>query len=510
MVLDVQLIKNESIYCKESALATVARYLKRDYRMMFVAMFGFDYLDKSESNNQRIGDRMVSGVAMQDVEEILRKYHGIAVENKTVCDIEETVKTQIDRKMPILTFLNPALCEWTGEIEGEVFFLAIGYDDSYVYGYDLHSDSSSVEKIKISDLVKCYEEDNEVQVYKVVSEEREVSIEDIKESMRKFYDKNETDKKIYRLAEDLSENFAEEFEGEEYDELTDLPFFSKLIDIVRGKKLFVDTCYYVFEKTNDEFAKYIGDHYMDIGEQWNVIWNTLVKFYLLNCDEDQSDGIKEIIREIVDSLKNVADEEQKLVKNALGNAEITDRIVRWANKLAEDEGYSYYDVDISSILDNKAFLETDSEICADLTGNSEYFIEGKSDDNRTIPIGKTQFRIHKGYDNFVCNKQIINVTPGKYKKMYILGCAEWGSACGKMQVGDDHYVNNLWLEFSDWFFCKMNRENEWSGKAIDYEQNEVRRGLFCLDYELKQDETISWMKFPSVGNMHVFGIKLLY
>lgn len=510
MILDVDLVKNQSIYCKESALATVANYLNRDYRMMFMDMFGFDYLDNKNGNDQKIGDRMISGVSMRDVEEILREYHGIAAENKIVHDIEKTVKEQIDQKTPVLLYLSPVFCEWTGETDGVVFFLAIGYDDSYAYGYDLHSDSSSVEKIHISDLIKCYETENEVQLYTVVSEEKSVSIENIKESMSKYYIQNGAKEKIYELAEDLSENYVEEFKGEEFDEMIDLPFFAKLIDVVRGKKLFVDTCYYVFEKSNDEFAKYIGDHYMDIGEQWNAIWKTLTKFYILNCDDDQTDGFKEIISDIVDSLKNVADEEQKLIENALGNAEITERIIRWADKIAEDDGYEYYDVDLSPIFDNKGFYEAGSDIFADLTGSCEYFVDGVLGDDRTIPIGKTLFTIHKGYDNLVCDKQKINVNFKGCKKIYVLGCAEWGSACGKLQVGNDEYVNNLWLEFSDWFFCKMNRKNEWSGSAIDYEQNEAQRGLFCLDFELNMEEPISWIKFPSVGNMHIFGIKLLY
>ena len=315
MILDVQLIKNESIYCKESALATVANWLNRDYRMMFIAMLGFDYTEEGNMTNRKLGERIVSGVSMLDIESTLQYYHGIAVENKMVSNIDEIIVEQIDQKMPVLTYIQPALCEWTREVEGIVFFLVIGYDDSFVYGFDLHSDSSSVEKLLIRDLVKCYTSLNEVQLYKVVSDERMVTIEEIKEAMRKYYDLENTEKKIIKLAEDLSKGYVEEFKSEDGEEFIDLPFFSELIDIVRGKKLFVETCYYIFEKTGDEFAKYIGAKYIDIGEQWNNVWKILVKFYILNSDETDGDNIEEIISEIVECLKNVAKEEMRSVPN---------------------------------------------------------------------------------------------------------------------------------------------------------------------------------------------------
>ncbi len=510
MILDVQLIKNESIYCKESALATVANWLNRDYRMIFRAMIGFDYTEKNNVINKKVGERIVSGVSMFDIERALQYYHGIAIENKMTDKIDDIIVDQIEKKMPVLTYVQPTVCDWISETEGIVFFLVIGYDASFFYGFDLHSDSSSVKKILIGDMNKCYVGTNEVQIYKVVGDERIVSFEDIKESMREYYDVDNTEKKIIKLAEDLREGYIEEFTGEAGEEFIDLPLFANLVDIVRGKKLFAETCRYIYEKTDDEFIKYIGDIYIDIGEQWNNVWKELVKFYILNDGEADISSIDEMMCELVECLKNVASEEKLLVENVFGEAVIKNQIIRVSDKIAEDIGFKYLDVDLLDFFDNKAFYDSESGIHADLTGNCEYFKENILSSNRKIHIGKTEFSIGVGYDNFLCNNQIIYIEPGFYKKIYVLGCAEWGSGCGKVLVGSEHYVNTLWLEMQDWFYCKMDRINEWSGKAIDYEQNEVERGLFCLDYELNEQEEISWIKFPNVNNIHIFGIKLLY
>lgn len=98
MILDVQLIKNESIYCKESALATVANWLNRDYRMIFRAMIGFDYTEKNNVINKKVGERIVSGVSMFDIERALQYYHGIAIENKMTDKIDDIIVDQIEKK----------------------------------------------------------------------------------------------------------------------------------------------------------------------------------------------------------------------------------------------------------------------------------------------------------------------------------------------------------------------------------------------------------------------------
>lgn len=511
MILDVKLIKNSSIYCEESALATVANWLNRDYRMMFSGMLEFDYSRTYDFVGQKIGERIQSGISLPEMIDLLQHYHGIRAEmRKAGNNIKELVINQINHKMPVLTYLSAQVCNWNGDKTGNIYFLIIGYDNDFLYGYDLHNNSDALEKLPYDILQENYTNSKDVQVYEVVENERSVGFEEVKKIVQERYDLEKTEKKIVKMAEDLQKGYTGEFINDLCEEFRYIPISSRLIDIVRGRKLFAETCYYIAEISGDKFIQYIGDCYIDIGERWNIVWNMLAKAYLINNDERIERKISVIIDDVVNRIKNAAQMEKKLILNIFGECEIKERMVRTSNKIKEDSGYKFIDLNIADFFDNKAFQENKSEVKADMTGYGEFFQTGELPDNRIIIVGKTGFYINTtSYDNLICNNQIIAVKPNRYNKIYILGCAEWGDGSGKLQIGNDHYVDSLWMEFPDWYYCKMNMENGWSGKAIDYEGKVVERGLFCLDFELNENEVISWIKLPSVKNMHIFGIKFL-
>ena len=512
MILNVDLIKNSSIYCSESALATAANWLKRDYRMMFSGMLGFDFVEKGDLIQKRIGERVNSGILIQDIVYALKYYHGIVAERKQIDgNIKEVIIEQINQEAPILTYISPVFCDWTDSKYYKVYFLIIGYDDCFVYGYDLHNNSNNIEKLSLKTLEENYIEQKEVQVYKIGGNEKKIDFEEIKKIVKNKYDVTQTPIKMKKFADELEDNYAKEFECEYYIDFRSIPLLEKLADIVRGRKLFSEACYYVAEKTGDQFAQHVGICYADIGEQWNVVWSMLAKVYALNKEGNVEDKVRLIIKEAADRIRKVADVEKDLMSNMFGECKIYEKLIKASNNIEADSGYEYkdIDIDISHFFDNKAFEETAADINADLTGHGECFQCGELPDDRMIHVGKTEFYINTGYDNLICNNQIINVQPNVYKKIYILGCAEWGNGSGKVQIGNDVYEETLLLEFPDWYYCKMNKNTVWRGKAVDFERNNVERGLFCLDFKLNESEIISKIKLPVATNVHIFGIKLL-
>lgn len=146
-----------------------------------------------------------------------------------------------------------------------------------------------------------------------------------------------------------------------------------------------------------------------------------------------------------------------------------------------------------------------------MTGKNEYFEGDKSLKNRKVFVGKTSFVISSEFDNFKCMNQRLDIIDiGITKKIYILGCAEWGNGYGKLLVGYEDSVESIILEFPDWYFSRTESTYvAWRGEAIDSEGNGVERALFCLDYELPKEKEIKWIKFPDADNIHIFGIKLL-
>ena len=57
-----------------------------------------------------IRERIVSGVSMFDIERALQYYHGIAIENKMTDKIDDIIVDQIEKKMPVLTYVQPTVC----------------------------------------------------------------------------------------------------------------------------------------------------------------------------------------------------------------------------------------------------------------------------------------------------------------------------------------------------------------------------------------------------------------
>lgn len=512
MILNVKMIKNPSIYCNESAMATVAEWLNRDYAMIFSEMLGFNFLKKEHAKDKRLGERIDSGYKLEDLVQALKVYHGISVENKRVDkNIIDIISDQINKEMPVLTFVCARFCDWIKEKNYKIYFLIIGYDDFYVYGYDLHSDSDNIQKLPIKVLQKNYLKKNKVQLYKIVGNEKDVKFEIVKDIIRqKKYNESQTFLEMKNFADELEEVYSTKTNYGKDEKFNYTLTLDKLTDIVRGRKLFSQTCYYIAEKTGDEFAHYVGGCYAEIGEQWNVVWRMLAKIYILNCENNEKNSVSSIIKEVADSIRKVSDAEKELIENILGDCIIYDKTIKPLNNIKVDKGYKYIDVDIFKLLDNKGFEEPAGEIKADLTGHGEFFLWNDLLDSKVIKFGEAAFHINAVYDNFLCNGQKISVSTNTYKKIYILGCAEWGSGSGKIQIGNDSYCESLLMDFPDWYYCKMDNDcNVWHGQALDYKHNKVERGLFCLDYELNQSKKISWIQFPIISNVHIFGIKLL-
>ena len=185
------------------------------------------------------------------------------------------------------------------------------------------------------------------------------------------------------------------------------------------------------------------------------------------------------------------------------------RVIDEAKALYDDESANEALDYLRDVYNNKAFKDN-SDISPNFTEQGEYFLYENIVDNRNIPFGNIDFHINEKMDNFICANQKVKIPKDSYQKIYIMGCAEWGSGSGLIKVCDSEKKDEmLLLEFQDWFFCKMKNSSTWRGKANDCENQTVDRGLFCLDFEVDSSKEISELIFPDIPNVHIFGIKLI-
>lgn len=506
-ILDVELVKNASIYCYESSMATAAKWFGRDYEMIFTPMLELHYKCTEDGDLCR---GLSSGASLEVLFSSLREYHGIQPIIKNVeDDVINQIKKQIDLGKPIMLYIIPRLCKWTNEENYRIYFLVIGYDDEGFYGYDLHSDSNSLIFIENNLVKENYEEQTKVLVFDIVSEQKDVDFDIVKKIISPIYNDSSIYEEMKQFARDFKECFNDQFKYVRINDFRQMKLLNKLADIVRSRKLFAETCYFVSRNKDDEFAHYVGSCFDEIGEKWNRVWRLLAKAFILNKGGRMNARGLSVIEQVADGIIEVADYEKKAIDNVFGECRIENKIIKSSGNMDDDNFRTVIDVDLKGVYNNKAFQDN-SEIKPNFTEQGEYFLYENIVDNRNIPFGKINFHINEEMDNFVCANQKVKIPKDTYQKIYIMGCAEWGSGSGLIRVCDaENKDEMLLLEFQDWFFCKMKNSSTWRGKANDCENQTVDRGLFCLDFEVDSSKEISELIFPEIPNVHIFGIKLM-
>src|SRR5690554_3919995 len=131
MILDIKLIKSEAMFCLESAVASVAKHLNRNYEMMFAGIWGFRFTLEDLACPGVIGQRVRAGFTDEDMLKLLEIYHGVKVEIHRIKQAN-TLMTSILRELeagrPVAFSLNEMHYPWTSQKrESNGFLLVVGY-----------------------------------------------------------------------------------------------------------------------------------------------------------------------------------------------------------------------------------------------------------------------------------------------------------------------------------------------------------------------------------------------
>lgn len=510
MILDIKLVKKTSMFCDESAAASVAKWLGRDYEMMYKRILGFSF-DAASSDQLPIGERVHSGYDILALREDFKRYHGIDIVALAVeGNIYRIVEREVNNGMPVLVFPMTKYCSWiTDTNEQQNYFFIIGFDENNVYGYDIHNGIKEVQAMRIWDLESSYEECDikEVRVYRIVNDGNNIpSFDELKEEVfEKLYFGQDIFTQMRNFAFELAQKLDFSVEKETTVNVNSIPIFGEIMQILRARKLFAELCYYLSRIREDQLANYVGACYAKIGGEWNIVWNLLLDNYYFRKDD------KELREKIANRILKAVELEEQIVKEIFSNETINVRLNNICNEIFLDQNYIFEEIILDNYFNNKAFqCKKGSELKADLTGHNEYFLEDSLPMNREISVGKTCISIGNGLDNFICDKQRIDIGKAKYRKIYIVGCSEWGNGFGKVVVKYHDHEEPLLLELPDWYYTNAGEINVvWRGKAKDWEGKIVERAMFCADFVLKKDEIVRWIEFPQCSNMHIFGVFLL-
>ena len=514
MILDVKLKKSINMFCDESAAATVATWLGRHYEMMFANMVGFQFDVKKSIEDKIIGPNIYSGVSNENIFKLLAEYHGIRTcfVKPDNADAIGIITAELEKGMPILVLLREKYCSWIDSNSSTcVVFLVIGYDNEYLFGYDIHSNSRKIVHTAIKEVRQNNADISEFgyTIYTVVSKERDVTRNDILKYICKgdYFCQNSFDQ-MRDLAECIKTNLDYEIERMDYDIINEIPLLQNIMHVLRARKLFASTCEFVAHKNGDEFLNKVSLGFLRLGGEWNTAWNMLLKFFYSEKDYGEQ------CFKISEKITNISYMEEELFHNLVSGQGYhetfvfkgIDRVVGSTNKLVEKE------INLKHLYNNKAFEETGNDVIkADLTGYKEYFLEGELARERVIKVFDLAFLINNGLDNVSCKGQSVKVSEEGLQKIYLLGCAEWGEGSGNMEISyADGHVEYYYIVFKDWFFCDTDDMYvAWKGKAQNSLGKVEERALFCISIKLEHKGKIQKIKLPSCNNMHIFGMKMV-
>lgn len=530
MKYDVQLVKTREMFCEESAIASFAKWKNRNYEMMYVGMcnFVFDY-DRAVKE-KKVGKFLDCGYSTEDIYRAVEKYHGIKVESK-ICEegqIPSEIFSEYLKKEVLCTVSLPySCCAWTegGEDKDEDnFLMLVGFEKDYFYCINIHLNDPEVHTVSFKEINSVYQNNSEhfYQTYQiVVDEDKECSVDDFIRFIKNsdyYLKSNEKVGQMREFAESIETFFDlnEEIKDEPFRFY--IPILINVTHIVRGRLLLAETLEYIYMLTNDPTAKKLAIEFRVLGAGWKEFRTMLDKMIvkISVSSKKQSNGQKKNLR-LASCVKKIMDEEYQFIQSLCNNElQLLDEFV-----VRDDEGYKNITKDIiecriEQYYNNSAFASCiENNENADLTGHNEFWVdENIATDGVKLYIGGYETYIRKNAncncnDNVLCNSQEISLIRGKYKKLIITGCAEWGDGSGVIQVDYEGYSQKILMSMPDWYPYSLTDEICWSGKAVDYQGNLQERAIYSQVYTLDDSSDLVSLLLPDSINIHIFKILLL-
>lgn len=267
MRLGIELYSDSSLYCYERGIISASLWLKRNFEMMFMDAWDFSVFTDLESEKNNIGILVNPGE--WNIEYYLKKYHGIEVNKKKYqsdySSFLEEVNFEIDKGRPVL----------------------IG-EDFLVVGTDIKNKIISAYRIRNNLFVEMpfwelKEEDHEYVTFEMVSDD--VSDMDSKyllQYTQERISKVTNSKFIFNQIQEFAEIFYVAFDISEIKNALDIyetPIVKNILDVSRGRKLFVTTLKYVDGLCRTNIFDSLCTSLNDAENRWLFIMSLFIKAY---------------------------------------------------------------------------------------------------------------------------------------------------------------------------------------------------------------------------------------
>jgi hypothetical protein len=445
-MIDLILIREGYMYCEDIVIATIAKYYRRDYEMIYLDSWSFIY-DKSE-NRPNLGFKF-NTLNVNKVS-LLEKYYGIRQNYFNIGNLYEMKKIifdELSKNNPTVVDLDVFCFEWCNKEEREshsqIPFIIVGYQDGNLQLLDVHT-TGKVHLVKEDVFFQsvC----KYIYTYEIVKDQEKI---DVNLCINYIVDKAIVKHNDFNMFDAIRE-FASYFENNfnfEYEYINNIdnnffntPFINRMKKVISSRGLFskVFDLLYKYQKV-DELIN-ISNNFRILASKWNMILSLITKAYYTGSIEQQRSKIALKIREI-------SDFEEKTYHAIRNQWSKRDDIMTNINVLDEEDNKLIY-VDIKQYLNNKGIY---NESCMNkkpnLTGLGDFLFFKSDEFNKVWTIGEMKFIFpdkSSKNDNITCDGQEIEIPNNRYDSIMFLGLAEYGDFSEEVTIyHKDNYIEKI-------------------------------------------------------------------
>jgi hypothetical protein len=333
MLLDMNPVRIERIsgneddpFCLEDSIATYAHWIGRDYELMFMNSWDFNYALPDETNSSLIGERIFfddNNNASQSFSQLLENYHGIKLSRLNSNSIQEEIlntQSELIAERPLLLVADVFWCPWAigfQKYHGSHVYLINGLDDQ-IAGF-LCVDCFNLTSFLSLPLINFMKGRTNLGRF-TIFDEPVINPDDIINSVYMIATKLLGGEKtansfnhMRELANEINQNFdiRRELGGQTAYQNTFL--WKGIFEIALRRTKFALLLKYISKKfsSREDFYLEMSLHFKESMFMWYKILSMLGKIFLINKPDT------DIIRRLASSIKDVADYEEKLAYRLL-------------------------------------------------------------------------------------------------------------------------------------------------------------------------------------------------
>ncbi len=498
--------------CFDDIILTICTAYKLEYYPMFAASYSFlnDY--KVDHYYKRIYVRNRNSELLYQCSGLRYKFYSM---KNNLLDFS-TIMEELYNKRPIIVHFDSFYCPWDklkGKLHNEHMVLITGIDSvqKMVFVCDPWFDKE--EWIPSDILMSACE------FYALLSFETPITItfddryliDNLCSSVRG----NGANQDVFENIKDFGRRLLTDFDYTDIDSenFFDSSFYKILQTVLYSRCEFLSFLQYMIPNSSIINRQLCIEFKQSI-LSWRIIQRMFAKAYIQKLQPQDS-----FLKSISNLIISIANDEKMFLQNKIidpyEGKQVISACVR-KNQFFSD----LQNIDLSEILNNKAFDYLDGRYNANFTGKGTFFVLDNKDDVNNVFLENIDMHIFDNikneFDNVVCGGQELTINKVDVSRVFICGCSEFGNYTDYWKFVD--YQNNVTyheLSFSDHSTPPRN------GEKVVYTSDiyihapsgtkfvRTNCNIFAIELNLECRQDIKKIVFPNCPCTHIFSVIIL-